>query len=163
MKVEKAFGQRDFWGIFLWPLLWPSSTTWFFFQDLPTFTTNMERFINDLRYYKLCNASLSVGSVNLVLWYNLPKPAKICFFVRVIAFDYFSNKAACAVLHELCQVIDIALSILQILVVWRCIAISILLYRYRRYGEILLIWQLITNIVIYRQCYRLYFADKQPI
>jgi hypothetical protein len=36
-------------------------------QDLPTFTTNMERFINDLRYYKCCNASLPSGSVNLAL------------------------------------------------------------------------------------------------
>lgn len=33
--------------------------------DLPTFTWNLTRFISDLRYYKLCNASLPAGSVSL--------------------------------------------------------------------------------------------------
>jgi len=32
--------------------------------DLPTFTWNLTRFISDLRYYKLCNASLPAGSVS---------------------------------------------------------------------------------------------------
>ena len=38
------------------------------FQDLPTFTSNLTRFIGDLRFYKLCNASLPAGSVSFVLW-----------------------------------------------------------------------------------------------
>ena len=37
----------------------------FSLQDLPTFTWNLTRFISDLRYYKLCNASLPAGSVSL--------------------------------------------------------------------------------------------------
>ena len=36
----------------------------FCFQDLPSFTTNLHRFIGDLRYYKICNASLPAGSVS---------------------------------------------------------------------------------------------------
>lgn len=35
--------------------------------DLPTFTSNIARFISDLRYYKLCNASLPAGSVSFSL------------------------------------------------------------------------------------------------
>ena len=31
--------------------------------DLPTFNSNMNRFIGDIKYYKTCNASLPVGSV----------------------------------------------------------------------------------------------------
>ena len=31
--------------------------------DMPTFNSNMNRFIGDLKYYKTCNASLPVGSV----------------------------------------------------------------------------------------------------
>ena len=31
--------------------------------DMPTFNSNMNRFIGDLRYYKTCNASLPIGSV----------------------------------------------------------------------------------------------------
>ena len=37
-------------------------TVLIFFQDLPTFTSNMNRFVSDLRYYKICNASLPAGS-----------------------------------------------------------------------------------------------------
>ncbi|XP_066990340.1 exportin-6 isoform X2 [Macrobrachium rosenbergii] len=33
--------------------------------DLPTFTQNVQRFINDLRYYRTCNASLPPGTVKL--------------------------------------------------------------------------------------------------
>ncbi|CAL4098469.1 unnamed protein product, partial [Meganyctiphanes norvegica] len=33
--------------------------------DLPTFTQNVQRFINDLRYYRMCNASLPAGTVKL--------------------------------------------------------------------------------------------------
>ena len=35
--------------------------------DMPTFTSNMNRFIGDLRYYKTCNASLPVGSVKFAV------------------------------------------------------------------------------------------------
>ena len=31
--------------------------------DMPSFNSNMNRFIGDLRYYKACNASLPAGSV----------------------------------------------------------------------------------------------------
>ena len=41
----------------------------FIFQDLPSFTTNLHRFIGDLRYYKICNASLPAGSVSFNMWY----------------------------------------------------------------------------------------------
>ncbi|XP_069961289.1 exportin-6 isoform X1 [Cherax quadricarinatus] len=33
--------------------------------DLPTFTQNVQRFINDLRYYRTCNTSLPPGTVKL--------------------------------------------------------------------------------------------------
>lgn len=33
--------------------------------DLPSFTHNLHRFVNDLRYYRLCNSSLPAGSVKL--------------------------------------------------------------------------------------------------
>ena len=36
----------------------------FSLQDLPSFTINLQRFISDLRYYKICNASLPAGSVS---------------------------------------------------------------------------------------------------
>ena len=36
----------------------------FLLQDLPSFTINLQRFISDLRYYKICNASLPAGSVS---------------------------------------------------------------------------------------------------
>ncbi|XP_076821839.1 exportin-6-like [Clavelina lepadiformis] len=32
--------------------------------DLPSFTSNLRRFVNDLRYYRLCNSSLPEGTVN---------------------------------------------------------------------------------------------------
>ncbi|XP_060560854.1 exportin-6-like [Ruditapes philippinarum] len=32
-------------------------------KDLPTFTQNLQRFVNDLRYYRLMNTSLPAGSV----------------------------------------------------------------------------------------------------
>jgi len=32
-------------------------------QDLPSFVANLERFVNDLRYYRLCNVSLPDGTV----------------------------------------------------------------------------------------------------
>ena len=35
--------------------------------DMPSFTSNMNRFIGDLRYYKACNASLPPGSVKFTL------------------------------------------------------------------------------------------------
>lgn len=37
----------------------------FFFQDLPSFTQNIQQLVNDLRCYQLCNASLPAGSVKL--------------------------------------------------------------------------------------------------
>jgi len=33
-------------------------------QDLPSFVANLERFVNDLRYYRLCNISLPDGTVH---------------------------------------------------------------------------------------------------
>ena len=41
--------------------------------DMPTFNSNMNRFIGDLRYYKTCNASLPIGSVKFAAWYEVPK------------------------------------------------------------------------------------------
>lgn len=35
------------------------------FQDLPSFTQNVHRLVNDLRYYRLCNDSLPPGTVKL--------------------------------------------------------------------------------------------------
>lgn len=35
------------------------------FQDLPSFTHNVYRLVNDLRYYRLCNDSLPPGTVKL--------------------------------------------------------------------------------------------------
>ena len=35
--------------------------------DMPSFNSNMNRFIGDLRYYKACNASLPAGSVKFTL------------------------------------------------------------------------------------------------
>lgn len=35
------------------------------FQDLPSFTQNVHRLVNDLRYYRLCNHSLPPGTVKL--------------------------------------------------------------------------------------------------
>ncbi|XP_033630549.1 exportin-6-like [Asterias rubens] len=35
-------------------------------QDLPSFTQNLQRLINDLRYYKICNSALPEGSVKLI-------------------------------------------------------------------------------------------------
>ena len=42
-------------------------THWVFvpLQDLPSFTQGLQRFVNDLRYYQLCNSSLPAGSVKL--------------------------------------------------------------------------------------------------
>ncbi len=34
-------------------------------QDLPSFTQNVHRLVNDLRYYRLCNDSLPPGTVKL--------------------------------------------------------------------------------------------------
>ncbi|KAK2152122.1 hypothetical protein LSH36_339g04009 [Paralvinella palmiformis] len=34
-------------------------------KDLPSFTQNVQRFVNDLRYYRLCNSSLPEGSIKL--------------------------------------------------------------------------------------------------
>lgn len=34
-------------------------------QDLPSFTQNLHRLVNDLRYYRLCNDSLPPGTVKL--------------------------------------------------------------------------------------------------
>ncbi|XP_071494224.1 exportin-6-like [Diadema antillarum] len=34
-------------------------------EDLPSFSQNMQRFVSDLRYYRLCNSALPAGSVKL--------------------------------------------------------------------------------------------------
>lgn len=33
-------------------------------RDLPSFSLNLQHFANDLRYYKMCNVSMSGGIVN---------------------------------------------------------------------------------------------------
>lgn len=43
----------------------PLSISLNFFQDLPSFTQNVHRLVNDLRYYRLCNDSLPPGTVKL--------------------------------------------------------------------------------------------------
>merc|ERR1712150_4872 len=35
--------------------------------DMPTFNSNMNRFIGDIKYYKTCNASLPIGSVKFAV------------------------------------------------------------------------------------------------
>lgn len=40
-------------------------TVLIFLQDLPSFTQNVHRLVNDLRYYRLCNDSLPPGTVKL--------------------------------------------------------------------------------------------------
>ena len=63
---------RLYYELILVKLVFKESVTIFFsLQDLPTFTWNLTRFISDLRYYKLCNASLPAGSVSLSMWYVL--------------------------------------------------------------------------------------------
>lgn len=37
----------------------------FLFQDLPSFTQSVQRLVNDLRYYRLCNNSLPTGTIKL--------------------------------------------------------------------------------------------------
>lgn len=34
-------------------------------QDLPSFTQSVQRLVNDLRYYRLCNSSLPTGTIKL--------------------------------------------------------------------------------------------------
>lgn len=45
----------------------PSALTAFSpcFQDLPSFTQSVQRLVNDLRYYRLCNSSLPTGTIKL--------------------------------------------------------------------------------------------------
>lgn len=34
-------------------------------RDLPSFTQSVQRLVNDLRYYRLCNSSLPTGTIKL--------------------------------------------------------------------------------------------------
>lgn len=43
------------------PLLFFASSP----QDLPSFTQSVQRLVNDLRYYRLCNSSLPTGTIKL--------------------------------------------------------------------------------------------------
>lgn len=45
--------------------VWPGCSCAHAFQDLPSFTQNVHRLVNDLRYYRLCNDSLPPGTVKL--------------------------------------------------------------------------------------------------
>lgn len=51
----------------------------FHFQDLPSFTQSVQRFVNDIRYYSLINSSLPAGSVSLV-WkkYHGARHSPVC-------------------------------------------------------------------------------------
>ena len=66
VNVQK---QLYMWCLFFkWFDIQQSNLFVYSFQDLPSFTATLHRFITDMRYYRLCNSALPEGSVKL--WHH---------------------------------------------------------------------------------------------